>query len=205
MRGDARSRVVRLLKLALPLTALALAAAVFLAPRPDIGPGIDFGGVRYDSAEGLRLLNPRLSGRTADGQPLALRADWALPDGPDPTSVLLGPLTGEVALDAGREITLSAEGGEMRPKDRLLRLDGRVRLELDALYSLETGQVDIDMTAQTLKAAGPVRGAGPQGEIAAGSMRAARRDDSHYVWFEDRVRVRLDPTRLEEGRAKDGD
>lgn len=205
MREDTRSRVVRLLKLALPLAALALAGAIFLSPRPDVGPAIDFSGVRYDGEEGLRLLNPRFSGRTPDGEPVTLRADWALPDGPDPSSVLLGPLTGEVALHEGRRVTLAADGGELRPKDRRLRLEGRVRLELNALYALETGEVALDMNAETLRAAGPVRGTGPQGDIAADAMRAARREESHYVWFEGRVRVRIEPAQVQGGRSKDGD
>jgi lipopolysaccharide export system protein LptC len=197
--------VVRALKLALPLTALGLAAAIFLVPRPDLRSGFDFSSVRFDAAEGLRLINPRFTGRTYDGGPFILRADWALPDSPDPTSVGLGPLTGEFDVDAGRLITLQADGGEMRPKDESLRLDGRVRVAFDGLYDLETGAVDVDLAAQTLRAAGPVAGRGPEGDIAAGSMRAARRGESHYVWFEDRVRVRIDPTRVEQGRPTDGD
>ncbi len=205
MAGDGRSRVVRALKLALPLAALGLAAAIFLVPRPDLRSGFDFSGVRYDGSDGLRLLNPRFTGRAPGGQPFVLRADWALPDSPDPTSIGLGPLTGEFGVREGSRLTLAADGGEMRPKDERLRLDGRVRLGLDALYSLESGEVNVDMAAQTLRAAGPVAGQGPQGDIAAGSMRAARRGESHYVWFEDRVRVRIDPTRMEQGRATDGD
>lgn len=189
----ARSGIVRLLKVALPLAALLLIAALFLVgDREDRGGGLGFSGVEFDG-EGLRMAQPRFTGLTPDGLPFRVTADWALPDGPDPEHVGLGPLEGQLTLDDGRVATIAADGGDLRPREELLSLRGGVVATLSDGWRVEASGATLDGTAQTLSAAGPVRGAGPSGEIEAASMRAARVGESHYVWFEGGVRVRIDP------------
>ena len=195
MAGDARSGIVRFLKVALPLAALGLVAALFLASRSDLGGGISVSSIDFDVTEGLRLSEPRFTGATRDGNPFVVSADWALPDGPDPELVGLGPVRGEIAMDADRRVVIVADGGEIRPKLSTMQLKGNVRVETSDGYRLTAPRADVDMKAQTLAADGPVAVSGPAGEIDAGSMRAARRDEGHTIWFENRVRVRIDPAR----------
>ncbi len=193
MAGDARSGIVRFLKVALPLAALGLVAALFLASRSDLGRGVSVSSIDFDVTEGLRLSEPRFTGATNDGKPFVVTAEWALPDGPYPDRVGLGPMRGEIEMDAERRVTLTAQGGELRPKLNTMRLDGGVAVETTDGYRMTATGADIDMKAQTLAAEGPVAVSGPAGEIDAGSMRAERRDESHTIWFENRVRVRIDP------------
>lgn len=195
MAGDTRSGIVRFLKVALPLAALGLVAALFLASRSDLGRGISISAIDFDVTEGLRLSQPQFTGVTRDGKPFVVTADWALPDGPDPDRVGLGPVRGEIEIEAGRRVTLTAAGGEIRPKLNTMRLEGGVRVETSDGYLMTAARADVDMKAQTLSAEGPVAVSGPAGEIDAGSMRAARSDESHTIWFENRVRVRIDPVR----------
>lgn len=194
MARDARSGLVRVLKIALPLGALALIAAVFLSQRSDRA-GFGFSDVGFDMSGGLRLSDPRFVGRTADGLPFRVSSDWALPDGPDPERVGLGPLQGDITLQDGRVIALRADGGEARPKADRLFLEGDVRLEAEGIYSLTVTAAELDLRRQTVEARGPVRGVGPDALIEAGSMRAAREGENNYIWFEDRVRVVIDPAR----------
>ncbi|PJA59091.1 MAG: hypothetical protein CO163_11300 [Rhodobacterales bacterium CG_4_9_14_3_um_filter_71_31] len=195
MAGDARSGIVRFLKVALPLAALGLVAALFLVSRGDIGRGVSVSAIDFDVTDGLRLSQPRFTGVTRNGQPFVITADWALPDGPDPDRVGLGPVRGEIEMDAARRVTLTAQGGEIRPKLNTMRLEGGVAAETTDGYRLSAARADIDMKAETLAADGPVAVSGPAGDIASGSMRAARRDENFVVWFENRVRVRIDPER----------
>jgi len=195
MAGDARSGIVRFLKVALPLAALGLVAALFLVSRGDIGRGVSVSAIDFDVTDGLRLSQPRFTGVTRNGQPFVITADWALPDGPDPDRVGLGPVRGEIEMDAARRVTLTAQGGEIRPKLNTMRLEGGVAAETTDGYRLSAARADIDMKAETLAADGPVAVSGPAGDIASGSMRAARRDENLVVWFENRVRVRIDPER----------
>lgn len=197
MAGDARSGIVRFLKVALPLAAVGLVAALFLASRSDLGRGVSVSAIDFDVTEGLRLSQPRFTGVTRNGQPFVITADWALPDGPDPDRVGLGPARGEIELDAERRATLTAKGGEIRPKLNTMRLEGGVAGETSDGWRLTAPRADIDMKAETLAAPGPVAVSGPSGDIAAGSMRAARHDGVFVVWFEDRVRVRINPARAQ--------
>jgi lipopolysaccharide export system protein LptC len=191
--GDAYSRRVRVLRVALPVAAAALLLAVFLFPRSVLFERIGLSGVAFDPADGLRLLNPRFTGTTDDGQPYSLTADWALPDGPDPTLVTLGPLQGQLSLDTGQVLNLEGAGGHFRPKDRTTRIEGGVTVTSSDGYRATLSAVDIDIGAGTLFGTGPVAGQGPLGSITADSMRAARRGDGRYIWFEGRVRVIVTP------------
>lgn len=197
MPGPSRSGLVRLFKVALPLAAVGLLAALFLAGRPEIG-GVVLSDLDFDAEDGLRLLNPEVSGETEAGEPFSATAEWARPDGPDPERVALGGVRGEVALQDGRRLTLAAGGGELRPRAETMRLEDGVVIQTSDGYRLRAAAADVDIAARQVAAVGPVEGRGPAGAIFAGSMRVERRDDEtaagDYIWFEDRVRVVIDPT-----------
>jgi hypothetical protein len=198
-----RSRWVRLLKIALPLAATMLIAALFLYSVIEEQTGFSLEGVSFSSSDGLRLTRPRFSGRTDDGQPFHLTADWALPDAPDPTLIELGPLEGAFEADEDTTLGLQAGGGAFRPKANTVTLSEGVALRLLGRGRLTAATVDADLDAETLQAAGPVSGAGEGASLEAGSMRAERRAEGYVIWFEDGVRVRLDPGQAEGGRADD--
>jgi lipopolysaccharide export system protein LptC len=195
--ADSRSRIVGFLKVALALAALGLTALVFLVGR-ERGDGLSLSGLDFGADGGLRLSNPQFTGRTPDGAPFSVTAEWALPDGPDPEHVELGPVTGEARLAADRTLFLEAAGGEARPKDETVALGGGVTVRSSDGYVLTVDNAMVRLQEQTLEAAGPVEGLAPFGDLSAGSMRAARIGESAYIWFEDGVRVRIDPERAPE-------
>ncbi|WP_139284020.1 LPS export ABC transporter periplasmic protein LptC [Rubrimonas cliftonensis] len=201
-----RSGVVRVLKIALPLGALALVAALFFATGRDRGEGLGMSGVTFSATDGLRLTSPRFTGRTDAGAPFEVRAEWALPDGPDPSVIELGPVVGGISLDGhgeghgdgegaagGRRLTLSADGGELRPKEERLSLSGGVTARTSDGYILTVTRAEADLAAGTMRAEGPVRGSGPAGTIEAQALEASRRDGAGHVRFSGGVRVRIDP------------
>lgn len=193
-----RSALVRLLKIALPVAALLLIAALFAFSALEEQTGLDLSGFSFEGRDGLRLTQPRFAGATDDGQPFRLSADWALPDAPDPTLVELGPLRGAIEVEPGRSLGVAAQRGAFRPRDRLLRLEGDVTLtlnETEARLTLSSLLGDLD--AETLTGEGPVRGAGRGATLRAGAMRATRGDGGAEIRFEDRVRVTIDPAARE--------
>ena len=193
MRYDRYSRTVRALKVLFPTAAVLLVLAVFLFPRSLLIEDLGLSGVSFDPSEGLRLLAPRFTGTTQDGEPYALSAEWALPDAPDPTHIGLGPLVGEVRLNSGEVLHLTANAGEFRPKSETLDLGAGVVLRTDGGYRLEVSSAHVDIAAEALRATGPVEGSGEAGSISAGSMRMERRDGGSFIWFEDGVRVIVTP------------
>lgn len=206
-RGASYSRVVRWLKVGLPLLALALLSSIFLIPRQH-----EFdGGIVYSSAdllrlgEGMSVARPRIEGSTVEGEPFVVEAESATPDGPDPERVDLREVRAEFTQAEGREIRVSAAAGALQPKAQLLSLSGDVRLETSDGYVVETARVETNLGEGEAQAPGPVVVRGPQGEIEAGSFRAQRveaedgaplggLEPGEYLWFEDGVRVRWTPT-----------
>ncbi|MGM0585380.1 MAG: LPS export ABC transporter periplasmic protein LptC [Pseudomonadota bacterium] len=204
---SAYSRVVRGLKIGLPLLALALLSAIFLLPREHTFDG----GLVYSDAdlvalgEGLSVSNPRIEGATEAGEPFVVEAERATPDKPDPEEVELEQVRASYTQAEGREIRLQAKEGFLRPREGRLSLEGEVRLETSDGYRVETEAVSADLEAGSAEAPGPVRAEGPSGVIESGSFRARRvagegEDESlgglspgDYLWFEDGVRVRWSP------------
>ncbi len=187
------SRAVAWMKVLLPLGAVALIAAIFLTAR-------DKGDLtKIFTAEelatlgaGLRLDNPRFAGLTEQGEPFAIRADWALPDSALPRLIDLKRPEGEIEMSDGRTISARAATGRMHREDKTLVLEGGVVLDTSDGYHIETGLIEIDLGAKTANAPGPVSGTGPRGQIDAGSFRAAAGEDgagAGQIWFENRVRL----------------
>lgn len=199
------SKIVRWLKIGLPLLALGLLSAVFLLPRDH---GFD-GGLIYSTAdllalgEGLTVSNPRFTGTTEEGEPFVVSATSATPDGPDPEKVVLASPEATVDQDA-RSVVLTAVTGTLLPKESRLMLSGDVMLVTSDGYKVTTGYVDANIKTGALDAPGPVRAVGPQGAIEAGSFRAVRADRAapaattglpvgDRIWFENRVKVTYAP------------
>lgn len=187
------SRLVALMKVALPLGALALVAAIFLSAR-DRGELTDL----FTPEElarlgaGLRLENPRFAGVTATGEAYVVRADWALPDAAMPRVVTLERPRGEIQLGDGRTIAVTAAQGELDRRQKSALLEGDVTAETSDGYRVETARIEVDFDARTAQAPGPVTARGPRGSIEAGSMRAEGGPGDladGQIWFENRVRV----------------
>ncbi|MEM6439323.1 MAG: LPS export ABC transporter periplasmic protein LptC [Pseudomonadota bacterium] len=202
------SRFVRRLKIGLPLLALALMSALFLIPRETRFDG----GLVYTSAdllalgEGLAVTSPSIAGATEAGEPFVVEAERAVPDGPDPSQVELEDVRGAFEQAEGREITLAASTGVLRPKDQTLALSGDVRLDTSDGYAVRTQSVEADLNAGSVMAPGPVSAIGPAGSIEAGRFHARRIEEGDaaapelgetapgdYLWFEGGVTVRWVP------------
>ena len=198
-RVRAYSRAVAWMKVLLPLGAVVLIAAIFVSVR-------DKGDLtKIFTAEelatlgtGLRLDNPRFAGVTEQGEPFAVRADWALPDSAMPRFIDLERPEGEIEMNDGRTIAARAASGRMHRENKILVLEGGVVLDTSDGYHVETELVEIDLGAKTAVAPGPVSGTGPLGQIDAGSFRAAAGEDNIVagkIWFENRVRLVFIPAK----------
>ncbi len=199
------SRLVALMKVALPLGALALIAAIFLSAR-DQGDLTDIFTPEElaQLGAGLRLDNPRFAGVTDKGEPFVVRADWALPDSAMPRVIELEEPRGEIELNDGRTIEVAAASGRLDRRRETATLTGGVTLETSDGHRIETERVRVNFEARTANAPGPITAEGPRGSVEAGSMRAAGGETGladGQIWFENRVRLVFIP-RESAGRAE---
>ncbi len=200
------SRIVRWLKIGLPLLALGLLSAVFLLPRDH---GFD-GGLIYSTAdllalgEGLTVSNPRFTGTTEEGEPFVVSAATATPDGPDPKQVVLA--APEASIDQkDRSVSLTAAEGTLLPKESRLMLTGGVTLVTSDGYEVTTAQVNANIKTGTMDAPGPVRAVGQgfhESRHIGSAVRAPKTADpaatggvpvGDRIWFENRVKVTYAP------------
>jgi len=191
------TRLVRSMKVALPLIALAAMAAIYFGGS-DKGKLSDL----FTAEElatlgaGLRLDNPRFAGVTERGDSYAVEADWALPDSAMPLRIDLEKPRAEIALEDGRKLTGNATTGHLLRVEKRLVLEGKVVLDTSDGYHLETERLELDMDGKSAHSPGPVHGFGPNGVIESGSLRAeaaSKANGPGKIWFENRVRLVFSP------------
>lgn len=205
-RVRAYSRAVAWMKVLLPLAAVAVIAMLFVsAQKPGDLTEIFTAEELVALGAGLRLDNPRFAGVTPEGEPFAIRAASALPDGAMPRFVDLDRPEGEIEMSDGRTVSARADTGRMHREQKTLVLTGAVVLDTSDGYHIETGQLEIDLDAKTANGPGQVSGSGPGGQINAGSFRVEAGEDGAgdgKIWFENRVRLVLIPGSRSRGQKQ---
>ncbi|MEM8788232.1 MAG: hypothetical protein AAGE76_08215 [Pseudomonadota bacterium] len=190
-RASPRTRFVGFLKIALPLVALGLLAAVFLwreAENPDLGLNFtpaDLAAMRT----GLTLTAPTFSGASARGDTYEFQARVVMPRDLDLTMADVEDMAGTLNLIDGRRVDLSSDLAELDIENRKVALSVGVTIETSDGYAAEAARVDVDVAAGRLIATGPVTATGPLGEIRADRLELTPEDP-------DRGELDLNDTRI---------
>ena len=166
------SRMISLLKLVLPLTALALLSMVFLLARPvDTTRAIEMAEIDVEErARDPRISGARFAGVTDDGAALRLVTETVRTD---PLAMLRFDVTGlELYLDGprGETIEARAEAGALDRGQGIFSMDGTVEISASPGYRLETGRMTGLLDNTRIEVPGTLTGAGPAGEITAGNL-----------------------------------
>jgi len=178
------------MKVVLPVAALVTVGAIFLLGRSfDTGEALLSPEDMAALGAGLRLEEPRFTGRTAAGEPYQVTAAWAEPDGALPERIRLHAPAGAIDTADGRRITGSAESGLLLRGDRRLTLDGDVRLATRAGQSFASERLVVDFAARSAESPAAVTITGPEGRLKAGAMRIADGTAGSRIFFEGGVRV----------------
>ncbi len=166
------SRIVGILKVVLPLTALVLLSLVFLLART-IDPTQAISSAEIDVED--RARDPRLSGAhfagvTEDGAALTIVTETARSD-PDATMRLT--VTGlQLRLDgqSGETLRASAALGAIDRGRGSFAMSGGLELTASPGYRLTTETLSGLLDSTRISAPGTLSGAAPAGEITAGNM-----------------------------------
>jgi len=168
MFGDeGYSQFVGLLKVTLPLAALALMSTVFLfarAPSPD--SAIPYAEIE-DIAREPRLSGPQLSGVADDGSIITVGARSAKPqDG----ILIVEALTAHIAAADGTTIDIRAGSGEIDNARNSARLTGLTNLQTSNGYQMETSGLRADLTTGRIVSEGALEVQAPFGDLTAGQL-----------------------------------
>lgn len=188
------SRVVSVLKITLPLLALALLSSLFLFSRPiDPEDAIPYADVEIAD----RLAQPRMSEAgfstvTADGATLTLTAERAAPvaDGAEITG-----LTGQLIDPAGAQTDFTAARATLNRPAGKLALQGGVKLSTSTGYQMATETLSMGIDRSFVESDGPVTATAPMGDLTAGAMRIDRKaaDAPYLLVFNKGVRLIYQP------------
>lgn len=188
------SRFVSWMKLLLPAVAVALLLLVVAWPR--IQASIDhlrlsFTRLDLSEARDLRMVNARFSGIDKRHRPFVLTADVArqMPDRND-LMALEGP-KGDITLQNGAWLALTAYTGVYLTQGQLLDLFGDVKLFHDRGYELTTDSAHVDMTAGTAQGDDAVQGQGIFGEVASEGFRLL--DHGQTIIFTGKAKLHVVP------------
>jgi len=192
------SRVVVVLKVALPLLALGMLSTLFLI-QPDDRIGGDLVFSRGDLAalgSGLRIRDAAFNGTTRGGDAFRFEAEEVVPDAAPPTRAAITALSGGIDFAAGPTVEVRADRGDLDIPTQLLVLTGDVLIETSDGYRMRAERVELDLRAGTMQAGEPVATEGPLGRIDSQTVAvtpAAGEGDARRILFGNGVRVVYDP------------
>jgi lipopolysaccharide export system protein LptC len=177
VRGTARAggfhtRLVTVLKIGLPLMAVAMLLSLFLFPGEErVGGGIVFSEADIESlGEGLRISRPVLTGATRDNDPFRFTAETVVPDAAPPARAGIHRLAGTITFVEGQTVQLEAPVAALDFETQVMEATERVTVISSDGYRLSADRMVLDLVAGTLDAEGTVDGEGPMGTITAETM-----------------------------------
>ncbi len=196
-RADRHTRVVGWLKVALPLSALAILSTLFLvAHRIDPEAALPYAEVDVeDLAREPRMTSPTYAGMTSDGAALTLSADEARPSS-DGAPANAAALRLELATPDGARTELLAAEARMDPVAREVVLSGGVVVTTSSGYRLETADMAARLDRTGLESRAPVTATGPAGDIRADRMvlsQDAQTPGAYVLVFNGSVRLVYQP------------
>ena len=204
----ARSRLVRRLRLALPIVALALIATfIFNSQNNGVDNAFleDFEDLTAAAGD-RRMVNPRFAGIDDKGKPFEIEAEWAIQDpGADEVVELENPRA--VQGEGGESTTVTAERGIYKSEANILELENNVTLEHTIgqdVYILRAPAATVLMKDEIVTSDVGVGGEGPDG----GALRADRMrayNSEGRVVFEGNVSMRIYPKSTKQPAQDDAD
>lgn len=186
------SRLIGVLKIALPLAALALMSTVFLIARsPGQESVIPFAEIE-DIAREPRLANAQLSGVAEDGSDFELTARRVRPSG---EAMLVDNIDANITTPGGVLIHIRAGNAEIDSTAALARLSGLARLETSSGYFMETIGLTADFAQNRITTDGALEVQAPFGTLTAGQLTIETPVGSteQVMLFQDGVRLLYTP------------
>jgi lipopolysaccharide export system protein LptC len=173
-RPSPYTRLIRWLKVLLPLSALILLSTLFLLSRPhDTEIDIPFAAaLNKGEAAREQVTAPFYEGITPRGDTVSITAAWAQPTQDD--GVLdIETLTARMRFAAGGVMNISANTAQIDDADQTMILRGEVEIDSSTGYLIQTSELHSALDRIAAHTTGPVTATGPAGSLQAGRLEIA--------------------------------
>ena len=173
--GARYTRFVGLMRWLLAFGAVVLAATVIVWPyfsgRGTAPSQFDLPTTGIEIKDGRpTMTNARFLATDENGQPYTITADLAWQEQGADEIIFMDVIEGDILLESGAWMTLSADRGVFDQTDQRLILESNVSLFSDAGYELHTQEAEIDLASGTAQGDMQVDGQGPAGLLTAGGF-----------------------------------
>lgn len=171
--GGSHDRLVRVLKIILPIGVGVLAAFLATAPfmmRGEVSFVLDKNDVAV-AGERLRVREALYRGEDAKGRPFSLRAGSAVQKTSREPVVEMRDLSARMLMQEGPAV-LTAQQGRYWMDTDLVNVDGPVQFAAANGYRLTTRDVNIDLKQRTMNSEGAVQGRLPIGTFSGDHLQA---------------------------------
>ena len=194
-RPRRRSRLLGVLRVVLPLLALALIGLVLAWPQlmrdsggigvPTLVPGDG------DQPDRLRMDSPRYVGKTRSDRPYEVTARAASFDPLRASIVHLDQPAADIALGDDGDVRLMAESGTYDRDTGRLLLDGGIEVVTSSGFRFVTPSARVNLGQGQIRGWQPIEGEGPAGRLSANRFEI--QDAGDVLRFDGRVRVTVLP------------
>lgn len=185
------SRLVRVLRIVLPLCAVATVGAYFLSSSISVSIGGVHASVKRIEVnrDRLRMIEPKLEGVTKKRGNYTLTAEYAEQNVADPSIVFLHEVRAEVTNPDKGWTRMTAPKGRFDTKQEMLVLTGEINVAASSGLTSRLTRADIDMKSQRVVSNEAVAVKALNGTINANTMEILMAQ--RLVHFRGNVRVHL--------------
>lgn len=181
--GPLYSRIVRFLRLALPLIAVGIVGILFAWPSIEkTAEPIAKQSLISQTIGKNELVRPRFESEDSKKQPFTITAKRAVQSSNDPEIIFLEEPAADITLSSGAWIAVQARRGAYRQHDEKLLLENDVKLFHDAGYQMETKKLMMNLKNRTAWSRTPVYGQGPAGTLNAANGLTAETETEILVF-----------------------
>jgi lipopolysaccharide export system protein LptC len=196
------SRVVQILRRALPVVAVLVMAAYFISTRLNVTVGDITASIDgMEIADGnLRMLNPTLKGADGKNGNYIVRAEYADQDIKNPKIIKLHAIKADVANPGGGWSRMQAVRGVFDSQTERLVMKDRITVATSTGVTGELEYATLDMSTQTLRSHNPVFFELTNGTVKANAMTLRSRENT--LVFRGKVAVHLNQKKAGAGDGK---
>jgi lipopolysaccharide export system protein LptC len=198
-RAERHSRLVAVLRKALPVLAVLVLAGYFVSSRLSMNVGgltASVSGVAI-SGGNLRMVNPKLKGADQKNGDYIVSAEYADQDVKNPKVIKLHALKAELLSRSGGWSRMNADRGIFDSRIEKLVMQDRITVATSSGITGELKYATLDMKSQTLRSHRPVSFQLTNGNVRANAL--TFQSSKHTLTFRGKVFVHLNKT------AKDTD